>query len=49
MLALVRDNKPTENYQTVSMVLNRLIGNLTGVYQMQQILPVKELETSEVI
>ena len=49
MLALVRDNKPTENYQTLSMVLNRLIGNLTGVYQMQQVLPVKELETSEVI
>lgn len=47
MLSLVRDSKSQEHYQTVAMVLNKMVGNLTGVYQMNQFQPIKELETNE--
>ena len=49
MLSLVRDSKSTEHYQTISIVLNKMVSNLTGVYQLNEFQPGKELESNEAI
>ena len=48
MLACIRDMKATENYQTVTMDINRMVQSISASYQIQKVEDVTSLETNEI-